>query len=111
MIDTDVFVDHLRAIKALRREFRDFPYSIVTRCELYAGSAVREDRVRRLLAPMRQLDIDRSIAERAGRLRRSAQIAIPDALIAATALEHDLPLLTRNPRHFSRVPGLEIINP
>jgi predicted nucleic acid-binding protein len=29
-----------------------------------------------------------------------------DILIAATALANDLPLLTRNRRHFERVPGL-----
>ena len=42
-------------------------------------------------------------------LRRRGQL-IPDLnlLIAATALSHDLTLLTRNVRHFARVPGLRI---
>jgi tRNA(fMet)-specific endonuclease VapC len=31
-----------------------------------------------------------------------------DLLIAATALEHDLTLVTRNQRHFARIPGLQI---
>jgi predicted nucleic acid-binding protein len=31
-----------------------------------------------------------------------------DALIAATALDKRLPLLTRNWRHFRRVPGLTL---
>ena len=31
-----------------------------------------------------------------------------DTLIAATALEHDLTLLTRNARHFSRIPNLRL---
>ncbi len=42
-------------------------------------------------------------------LRRRGQL-IPDLdlLIAATALSHDLALLTRNVRHFARIPGLRI---
>jgi predicted nucleic acid-binding protein len=40
-------------------------------------------------------------------LRRRGQL-IPDLelLIAATALHHDLTLLTRNVRHFDRIPEL-----
>jgi tRNA(fMet)-specific endonuclease VapC len=42
-------------------------------------------------------------------LRRSGQlIADLDLLIAATALHHDLTLLTRNVRHFARIPGLRL---
>ncbi|MDN5872642.1 MAG: PIN domain-containing protein [Nitrococcus sp.] len=33
---------------------------------------------------------------------------LADALIAATALEHGLPLLTGNDRHYQAVDGLEI---
>jgi predicted nucleic acid-binding protein len=40
---------------------------------------------------------------------RQSHSGIDDAdyLIAATALEFDLPLLTRNVRHFPMLPGLE----
>lgn len=31
-------------------------------------------------------------------------IVLPDALIAATAIEHNLTLYTRNTRHFRRIP-------
>jgi len=41
-----------------------------------------------------------------GRLRRILRIRTPDALIAATALEHGLTLVTRNVRDFAGVPGL-----
>jgi tRNA(fMet)-specific endonuclease VapC len=34
-----------------------------------------------------------------------------DLIIAATALAHDLPLLTENVRHFERVPGLVVRQP
>ncbi|MBI2941727.1 MAG: PIN domain-containing protein [Chloroflexi bacterium] len=38
-------------------------------------------------------------------------LQIPDALIAATALEHGLTLYTRNLRHFQVIPGLIVVRP
>ncbi len=44
-----------------------------------------------------------------GQLRRTGHlIGENDLLIAATALRHDLTLVTRNRRHFDRVAGLRI---
>jgi toxin FitB len=34
-----------------------------------------------------------------------------DAIIAATALEHGVPLVTRNVDDFKHIPGLQVINP
>jgi predicted nucleic acid-binding protein len=36
---------------------------------------------------------------------------LADAIIAATALVHNLPLVTRNEDDFKHVPGLRIVNP
>ncbi len=108
LVDTDVLVDHLRGSRALEPPF-PVAYSVVTRAELF-GRENEEDRVRNLLAPMREIPVDRVIAERAGRLRREG-LRMPDALIAATALEGGLSLLTRNARDFERVHGLQIAAP
>ncbi len=86
-------------------------FSVVARCELSSGRGVEEDVVERLLAPFVKLGVDRSVAERAGRLRRHLDIRTPDALIAATALQHGLTLVTRNARHYRPVPGLRIESP
>lgn len=108
LVDSDVVIDHLRGAKPLPGVA--LSYSVITRCELFAG---RDDRemLHRLLSRMRELTIDSSIAEHAGELKRGAQVPTPDALIAATALAHSLPLMTRNERHFGRVPGLELRTP
>jgi predicted nucleic acid-binding protein len=60
---------------------------------------------------MIELSIDAVIAELAGKTRRDTGIATPDALIAATALQHRIPLMTRNRRHFDRVAELRIVAP
>ena len=81
-------------------------YSVVTRCELFAGHEMEEETVQRLLEPFEEVPVDRPLAERAGRLRRAAGLRTPDALIAATALEHQLVLVTRNTRDFRAARGL-----
>ncbi len=67
--------------------------------------------LRALLSVFRELEIDRAVAERAGRLRREGNLRTPDALIAATALEHELSLMTRNVRDFEGITGLRVRPP
>lgn len=108
LIDSDIFVDHLRGNQRFAPGQDEVSYSAVTRAELFAGRSSEERRVRRVLEPFNELPVDRAIAERAGRLRRTTAIRMPDALIAATALEHRLTLVTRNTRDFAAVKGLRV---
>lgn len=41
-------------------------------------------------------------------LALSCGLRLPDALIAATAIQHHLPLLTGNAKHFEPIEGLTI---
>ena len=41
-------------------------------------------------------------------MARELDLRLPDALIAATALEHDLQLATRNTKDFASVRGLRM---
>ena len=110
LVDTDVFIDHLRGAAELKAGRNRLPYSVITRAELFAGNSA-SDLTMRLLGPFREISVDRSIAERGGRIRRETGIRLPDALIAATALERGLILTTRNVRDFKAVPGLRVRPP
>jgi toxin FitB len=102
-----VFIDHLRGAAELRPGKHRLHYSVITRAELFAGSSATAQ-VSLLLAPFRELPVDRAVAERAGRIKRDSGLRMPDALIAATALEHGLSLATRNRLHFQPVQGLRL---
>jgi toxin FitB len=63
----------------------------------------------------RILPVTESIAERWGRLAAAAKrsgvtVAVVDGVLAATALEHDLTLVTRNIRDFAGL-GVALLNP
>jgi predicted nucleic acid-binding protein len=60
----------------------------------------------------RLLPVDAAVADRWGRLVAQAGRPLPavDSLLAATALEHGLRLVTRNATDF-RFPGLEVVDP
>lgn len=111
LVDSDVLVDHLRGYRRFVRGSDDVHVSAITRAELFAGRGTEERRIRRLLEPMVDLPVDAAVAERAGRIRRGTSVLLPDALIAATALQHRLTLLTRNVRHFEGINGLRLRSP
>jgi tRNA(fMet)-specific endonuclease VapC len=124
LIDTDWLIDattgRLDAQRTLSSLSDDgLAVSILTVAELYEG-AFRTPDPSHTLAGMREflgdygiLPVTDSIAEtfagERANLRRLGQL-IPDMdlLIAATARSYDLTLLTRNIRHFARIPGLRI---
>jgi predicted nucleic acid-binding protein len=60
----------------------------------------------------RILSVDLPVTERWGHLQAQARRPLPaiDSLLAATAIQHNLTLVTRNVRDFSGL-GLNVINP
>ena len=111
LIDTDVFIDQLRGARTIPPELDRVWYSVVSRAELFAGDEAEEDAISDLLSLYSEIPVDRGIAETAGRLRRRSPIGMPDALIAATALEWDMELVSRNRRDFAQIAGLRLRDP
>ena len=111
LVDSDVFIDHLRGIRRFSPQGDAIHYSVVTRTELFAGRGSDEVAVSRLLAPFQELPVDRPVAERTGRLRRQKDIRLPVALIAATAIEHDCTLVTRSRADFAGIRQLRLRDP
>jgi tRNA(fMet)-specific endonuclease VapC len=124
ILDADWVINALagkRGASPLLRELRPMGIAllIVTVGELYEGAFGSPDPYRRLvelrefLSIFTVLPLTDPIMERFGRVRhqlRAQGNLIPDfdLLIAATALELDLTLLTFNVRHFDRISDLRL---
>jgi predicted nucleic acid-binding protein len=88
--------------------------SIITQIELLGWPGVTPETLtilesyieRSLVYPLTPSIVDQCV-----KLRRIYKIKIPDAIIAATALVHNLTLLTRNIDDFKKIADLEMINP
>jgi tRNA(fMet)-specific endonuclease VapC len=113
LVDTDVLIDYFNA--GVHSRLLDAPrnriyYSIVTRKELLAkgGLTASERRaIEEALRRFRVVPLGPAITERYWVLRRRyPHLEKEDALIAATALVKQLPLLTRNWKHFRGIAGI-----
>jgi tRNA(fMet)-specific endonuclease VapC len=95
--------------------------SVVSIGELYAWALrtssppSRRRSVEQFLANAQVRDLDIAIAEhwgeiRAAQLDRGTPSPTFDLLIAATALEHSLILVTHNTKDFVHIPGLQVVD-
>jgi tRNA(fMet)-specific endonuclease VapC len=121
LLDTDILSEILKGVnrQVLSRSntylqtFGQYTISVITVMEIVRGwhRLQREDRVQRFLAALQTteiLSVDSSTAELAGRiyadLQRTGQlIGVADSIITATAIQHDLVLVTGNQSHYQRV--------
>ena len=59
----------------------------------------------------RIISVDARVADKWGYICASTNLPAVDTLIAASALVHNLKLVTRNTKDFENIHGLEILNP
>jgi predicted nucleic acid-binding protein len=122
LLDTNVLILHLREhpdITALLTRWCEtgaLCISVVTRTEILAGMHPHEEtHTMGLLESLTNIPVNEVIADQAGRLiyqyaRQGIQLSFSDALIAATALQHNLTLVTTNTKHFP-MPELRLYAP
>ncbi len=85
----------------------------VRRADSPSRSVDRQRFLDEVIATFTPLHINESIAMRSGELEaelelRGEKLDIADILIASTAIEYDLEIVTQNIDHFKRIPGLKI---
>ena len=88
-------------------------YSAITRMELLGFHGITRDEeslINQKLEHFSSLPLTKDIEEVVIDLRQSRKIKLPDALIAATALVHNLTLISRNFDDFKRIAGLTVVD-
>jgi len=119
LVDTDVLIWHLRGHPKAIQQLDALPkltMSAVTWLELLQGFRSRAElqAVQKSLEMRRaeRLPLTPTITERAVSLMEARALShglqMGDALIAATALEHKLPVLTGNAKHFGPIDALRV---
>lgn len=89
--------------------------SVITVMELYQGMSNKTElaRMKRKIRYYDVLEIDSSISRLAASLienfRLSNNLQIPDAIIGATAVIHQIPFYTYNIKDFDFIPGINLI--
>ncbi len=121
VIDTNIFIYHLN--NCLGRDGQMLLeqallagsfVSIITRIELLSWHKHTEDSFNaasELLNNLTEQPLNEDIAQGCIKLRKKYRLKVPDALIAATALQLKLPLITRNVDDYKNVSGLKLVNP
>lgn len=120
LLDSGLVIRHLRGQRRTVRLLRSLAesgrlaVSAVTRLEVYAGLATGEEyATQKLLSRFTTYNLDRETADRAGKYIRISRsqggaLNVPDSIIAATAVAHNLILVTLNRTHFEGISGLRI---
>lgn len=123
LVDSDVLIDYLKGREPVQTALRDLlargrlKTTVINQFELLAGSrqtATQSQAVADLLSALEIIGLTSKSAFIAASIRRNllvagADIGMADCLIAGIAVANGFGLLTRNRRHFERVPQLQVV--
>jgi predicted nucleic acid-binding protein len=118
LIDTDVLIDVSRnneaAIVFLDQLGDSWSISIITALELIVGARNKKEvnQIDQLVAAYSAIPLTAEIGDSSyGLLRQFAKshgLRVFDSLIAATAIDEDLTLVTKNKKHFQMISTLKL---
>lgn len=111
ILDTNILIYHLGGLLHIPFETGQFGISTLTCFELLRlpGMSADEERsIHSVISQCVRVPVGDSIADRAAALARTQRIGTIDLLIAATALELDVPLITKNVKDFAQIRELVV---
>ena len=121
LIDTNIIIYYLNNSipkeETEKIEFifkNSFNISTITKIEILGWHKIsREDKnkIERFIKNSNVIYIQKELEELAIRIKQEKKVATPDAIIAATAINYNLVVVTRNENDFNNIKGIEIYNP
>lgn len=122
-VDTDVIIDYLRkkqpGAELLKKAYLKHTIYVtsITVYELLYGvqKSGKTALINRLLRYVTVAPFDEEAARKTAVIHyelasKGVDIGVKDSFIAAICEVHSLPLLTRNVKHFKRIPGLNLVS-
>lgn len=120
LLDSNFVINYFKGIfKGDARKFTDSIInattfiSVITRIELLSWkSIIAKDEViiNEFILESTVFSLEEPVIKRTISLRKTNKIKLPDAIIAATALERNMQLLTHNIKDFINIPGLIVVD-
>jgi predicted nucleic acid-binding protein len=88
--------------------------SIITHTELYAGSSVWSSSTARqeletIISELTVYPLTKQVSQQAGKLVAQHDFSLEDAIIAATAIDQNVPLATLNVKDFAFIDDVALI--
>ncbi len=115
ILDTNVFIYLTNGTLARKLVAKiDIAHASITKIEALGFSSIPANELLLLDALFGEsytLELTESIVNHAVKLRQARRMSLGDAIIAATALEHDLDLWTANGDDFRHIEDLKLVNP
>lgn len=122
LCDTNILIEfyknNLQVVQPLRTiGVNQIAISAITQAELYFGALNKTElrSIKRNLSALHIYSVDVLISNQFISLMEayslSHKLSIPDAIIAATALVHDIELYTLNLKDFRYIPGIKLYTP
>ncbi len=88
--------------------------SVITRIEIlgyYQCTQLQYEIAESFIKSFQESALSEKVIQSCIDLKRKYRIKLPDAIIAATALDLNISLATRNIADFNKIPELQLINP
>ena len=116
LLDSNVIIDligkklPIQTINVIGENF--MLSSDVSRIEVlgFSNSIEEEESFISFFSDLKILSLDEAVIQKSIQIRKQKRIKLGDAIIVATALVHNLKLITRNVVDFNGIDDLELIN-
>jgi len=120
LLDTNFVINYFKGIfsddaaKFTDSVINDLTYvSVITRMELLSLQSLKpkdEEVIKEFIFDSTVFSLEENIITKTILLRRTNKIKLPDAIIAATAIVHNLQLITHNLKDFKNIPELIVVD-
>ncbi|HZW65144.1 MAG TPA: type II toxin-antitoxin system VapC family toxin [Hanamia sp.] len=120
LLDTNFVINYFKGIfsddaaKFTDSVINDLTYvSVITRMELLSWQSLKpkdEEVIKEFIFDSTVFSLEENIITKTILLRRTNKIKLPDAIIAATAIVHNLQLITHNLKDFKNIPELIVVD-